>query len=470
MAKQNHITVWEECLSIIKDNIPSEGYKTWFTPIKAISLAGSTLTLQVPSHYVIEHIEKYYCDLLRKVFTRVIGNDFHITYNVRIVGDAYIKTPETGRETPQNNPVSLFGTGKRYNGSAYAVPGIQKVRIDSCLNPNYDFENFVVGECNRLGCSAGMSIAENPGKNAFNPLFIYGGPGLGKTHLAQAIGIATKERYPDKTVVYVNASTFIAQFMDTVGVNNKLTDFLRGYQSVDLLIIDDVHEFAEKKGSQNALFNIFNYLHQSQKQLILTSDKPPVELAGLEQRLLSRFKWGLSVELKMPDFDTKLAILKAKCFREGIDIPEDILCYIAENVRGNIRELEGTIITLMAQATFAKREITMSLASELIEKIVQTPQEEITVERIQKVVSDYFKIAPELISSKSRKREVVQARQIAMYLSRTLTSTSLSYIGSQIGGRDHATVLHSYNTVNDLIDTDRTFKRYITDLKRILSE
>ncbi|MBP9986588.1 MAG: chromosomal replication initiator protein DnaA [Bacteroidales bacterium] len=470
MTKRNYIMVWDECLSIIKDNIPEDGYKTWFAPIKAISLVGSTLTLQVPSHYVIEHIERHYCDLLRKVFTRVIGNDFHITYNVRIVGDAYMRTPEKGRETPLNRPVTLSAGGQKYNGSAYAVPGIQKVRINSHLNPNYDFENFVVGECNRLGCSAGMSIAENPGKSAFNPLFIYGGPGLGKTNLAQAIGIATKDRYPDKTVVYVNASTFIAQYMDTVGVNNKLTDFLRSYQSVDLLIIDDVHEFAEKKGSQNALFNIFNYLHQSQKQLILTSDKPPVELAGLDQRLLSRFKWGLSVELKMPDYETKLAILKAKCFREGIDIPKGILEYIAENVKGNIRELEGAIITLIAQATFVKKEITMELARELIEKIVQTPQEEITVSKIQQVVSDYFKISPEQISSKSRKREVVQARQIAMYLSRTMTSTSLSYIGSQIGGRDHATVLHSFNTVNDLIDTDRTFKRYITDLKRILSE
>ena len=470
MTKQDHIAVWDRCLSIIKDNTSEEGFKTWFAPIRAKSLVGKTLTLEVPSHYVREYIEGHYSDLLLKVLTRVIGGGFRLIYSVRVVGDSYIRSLENGRETPENRAVVLSGEAQRYNGSAYAIPGIQKVKIDPHLNPNYDFDNFVVGDCNRLGYSAGLSIASDPGKNPFNPLFIYGGPGLGKTHLAQAIGIATKDKFPDKIVRYINANTFVAQYMDTVGINRQITDFLRVYQAIDVLIIDDVHEFAEKSGSQKALFQIFNYLHQSQKQLILTSDKPPVELAGLEQRLLSRFKWGLSVELSMPDYATKLAILKSKCLRGGVEIPDEILEYIAQNVKGNIRELEGTIVTLIAQATFTKKEMTMELAHDLIEKIVQTPQNEITVSKISSVVCDYFKISPEQMASKSRKREVAQARQIAMYLSRTLTNTSLSYIGSQIGGRDHATVLHSYNTVNDLLDTDRTFKKYISDLKRILCQ
>ncbi|MEF9931544.1 MAG: chromosomal replication initiator protein DnaA, partial [Bacteroidales bacterium] len=344
----------------------------------------------------------------------------------------------------------------------------QQLNIDPQLNPLYSFSNFIEGECNRLGRAAGLTIANSPGNNAFNPLFIYGGPGLGKTHLAQAIGIAIKEQFPEQIVLYVSANRFQTQYMDAVNIKNKLTDFLHFYQMIDVLIIDDVHEFAEKPGTQNAFFHIFNHLHQSGKQLILTSDKAPVDLHGLEQRLLSRFKWGLSAELNPPAYDTRVEILKAKSFKDGIELPTDILNYLASKVVGNVREIEGTLISLIAHATLNKEKITLGLAERLTDKIVKTHNEDISLAKIQNTVCEYFGITTESMISKTRKREIVQARQIAMYFGRNLTKTSLASIGSQIGGKDHATVLHACNTVCDLIETDRNFKQYVTDIEKQL--
>ena len=350
----------------------------------------------------------------------------------------------------------------------FIIPGLQQLDIPTQLNPNYTFANFVEGECNILGRTAGIAISNNPGGNSFNPLFIYGGPGLGKTHLAQAIGIAIKEKYPDKIVLYVSANRFQTQYMDAVNVKNKLTDFLHFYQLVDVLIIDDVHEFAEKPGTQNAFFHIFNQLHQSGKQLILTSDKAPVDLQGLEQRLLSRFKWGLSAELCPPSYETRRKILMAKSFKDGIELPEEVLDFLASKVTGNIREIEGTLISLLAHATLKKERITLSLAQRLIEKIVTVNNVEITLGKIQSVVCEYFGITPESLISKTRKREISQARQIAMYLGRNFTKKSLASIGAEIGGRDHSTVLHACNTVSDLIETDRNFRQYVSDIEKQL--
>ena len=316
----------------------------------------------------------------------------------------------------------------------FVIPGLQQLDIDPQLNPNYCFANFIEGDCNRLGRSAGRAIAKSPGKNAFNPLFIYGGSGLGKTHLAQAIGIEIASKFSDKIVLYVTANRFMTQYMDAVNVKNKLTDFLNFYQMIDVLILDDVQEFAEKQGTQNAFFHIFNHLHQSGKQLILTSDKAPVDLMGLEQRLLSRFKWGLSVELTPPSYNTRLEILKAKSLKDGIELPEDVLDFLASKVVGSVREIEGTLVSLIAHATLSRETITMDLAKRLTDKIVTPVTQEISLDRIQDTVCSYFGITRDLMLSKTRKREIVQARQIAMYLGRSLTKVSLAAIGAQKGG------------------------------------
>lgn len=474
MGVQKHETAWKKCQEVIRDNIPVSAYNTWFAPIRSVSLDNNILTIEVQSDYVREHIEANFLDLLSKVLHRVIGPDARLRYKVRIA-DTFITENQRPAPRIRNVDIPAPDVASSYEGSPYLIPGIKRLNIDPHLNPQYTMDNFIEGECNKLARSAGLRIASTPGRNAFNPLFIYAGPGLGKTHLAQAIGIAVKEHYPEKVVLYVNANTFQNQYMNAActaknNANaNEVSDFLRYYQLVDVLILDDVQEFADKKGTQGAFFHIFNYLHQCGKQLILTSDRPPVELQGLDQRLLSRFKWGLSAELLPPSYETRLAILRAKSQAESVDVPDEVLEYVARNVKTNIRELEGTLFSLIANATFTKKELTLRLAEDLVDKIVCEHKVEISVNRIQSAVCNYFNITTDQFLSKTRKREIVQARQIAMYLSRSLTKTSLSSIGTQLGGKDHATVLHACNTVCDLMDTDRSFRGYVTDIEKQLT-
>jgi chromosomal replication initiator protein len=340
--------------------------------------------------------------------------------------------------------------------------------VDSQLIANYSFGNFIEGDCNRLARSAGFAVAKNPGGTAFNPLLIYGGVGLGKTHLAHSIGLEIKNNHPSKTVLYVSSEKFTHQFIDAIR-NNNHNDFIHFYQMIDVLLIDDVQFFAGKEKTQDVFFHVFNHLHQTGKQIILTSDKPPVEMQGMEQRLLSRFKWGLSADLQVPGLETRIAILERKMYNEGLELPKEVVEYLAYSITTNIRELEGALISLLAQSSLNKKSITLELAKQMIDKFVKNTAREVSIDYIQKVVCDYFDLPMELLKSKTRKREVVQARQIAMYFSKKMTKSSLANIGMHCGGKDHATVLHACKTVNNLIDTDKRFRGYIDDLNKKIS-
>lgn len=469
-----HQVVWNNCLKVIRDNVPVNSFKTWFEPILPVRLENNILTIQVPSPFFYEYLEEQYIDILKKTIRRELGQDAKLEYHIVLDNDTVtqkpytVKLPAKSTAEVKNKPVNLpLNQEEGTFMNPFIIPGIKKLNIDPRLNPVNSFANFIEGECNRLARSAGFAVANHPGGTAFNPLLIYGESGLGKTHLVQAIGLETKEKFPEKTVLYVNANKFQTQFVDSIRNNNK-NDFLHFYQMIDVLIIDDVHEFSGKEKTQDIFFHIFNHLHQSGKQLILSSDKPPVELQGMEQRLLSRFKWGLSADLQPPDFETRVAILRKKIYNDGIEMRDDVIDYIATNITSNIRELEGALISLLAQSTLNKREITLDLAREIIDKLIKNTKKEISIDYIQKVVCNFFNLSSDQLHNNTRKRETVQARQIAMFFSKNLTKCSLATIGSQIGGKDHATVLHACKTVNNLIETDKTFRHQIEEIERKL--
>lgn len=476
-----HQTAWEKCLDIIRDNVPGSSFKTWFEPIEPVKLENRVLTIQVPSAFFYEYLEEQFIDILRKTLRMVLGNGAKLEYNVVLGpanggsqgnnGEPYTVSYPTNNNTKiQNKPLTLplKPDDKKSIKNPFIIPGIQKLQIDPQLKHDNTFENFVEGDCNRLARSAGYAVAHNPGGTAFNPLMIYGNSGLGKTHLAQAIGIEVKEHMPDKVVLYVNANKFQTQYTEATRNNNR-NDFLHFYQMIDLLILDDVQEFAGKEKTQETFFHIFNHLHQTGKQLILTSDKPPIELKGMEQRLLSRFKWGLTADLQTPDFETRMEILRRKVYKDGITLTDEVLEYIASHVTNNVRELEGALVSLLAQSMLNKREITLDLTAKLINKLVKNSRRELSIEYISKVVCDYFNMSVESLQTKTRKREIVQARQITMYFSKSLTKYSLASIGAQVGNKDHATVLHACKTVNNLKDTDKNFRQYVEDIEKKLT-
>lgn len=466
--------VWSKCLEFIKDNITEQQFNTWFVPIVPVELEGNALKIKVPSRFFYEWLEENFISLLKSAMTFTLGVNSRLVY--------IVDNPLTKEQLPSTNRPELakqtltLATETKDPGlkNPFVIPGIREITVDPQLNLHQNFDNFVEGASNRLARSAGMAVANKPGGTAFNPLFIFGGVGLGKTHLAHAIGVDIKEKYPKKKVLYVSAEKFTQQFISASTAKDKdkntLNDFIHFYQLIDVLIVDDIQFLSGKVKTQDAFFHIFNHLHQNGKQVILTSDKAPVDLFDIEQRLLSRFKWGLSAELQTPDYETRYKILENKFYNDGAEIGEDIIAYLAENIRTNVRELEGVSNSLIAQAAFNRKEYSIELAQSIIDKSVKNNKNDLTIGHIQQIIADYFNLDIESLHSKTRKRNVVQARQLAMFFSKKYTKNSLSTIGSQIGQRDHATVLHACKTVENLIETDRAFKKYVSDLETKFSD
>ncbi|MFZ4057915.1 MAG: chromosomal replication initiator protein DnaA [Ferruginibacter sp.] len=463
--------VWANCLEIIKDIVEWQHFKTWFEPIKPVALKENVLTIQVPSQFFFEYLEEHYISLLAKTLKRELGKDARLEYRIMVdSGNSKNKpltmdVPATGYKSYSNNEMDFPLVINNPVKNPFVIPGLKKMQIDPQLNQAYTFDSFIEGDCNRVARRAGKTVAEKPGTTSFNPLVIYGGVGLGKTHLAQAIGNEVKRLHSNKVVLYVSSEKFINQFIDH-GRNGAINDFIHFYQLIDVLIIDDVQFFIRAEKSQDAFFSIFNHLHQSGKQLILTSDKPPKDLEGVQERLLSRFRWGLSADLQVPDYETKIEILEKKMKNDGLEMPREVVKYIAYNINSNVRELEGALISLLAQSSLNKREIDLELSKKVLRNFVKSSSKEITIDAIQKMVCEYFDVPYDKLLQKTRKREIVQARQITMFLAKAFTKNSLKTIGEHFGGRDHTTVIHSCQTVKDLMDTDSLFKESVMELQQ----
>ena len=470
-------TVWNNCVSFIKERVGEQNYETWFKPISPIYLDGSALTIQVPSQFFYEWLEEHYVNILREAINIELGVTGQLKYSIVID-----KGNEASKPKVVNIPTSKFSpkgasktvsssksnTSSSSNGYSnnYAKPEYDLATVFGGigqLNRNYTFDNYIEAACNRLARNAGMAVANKPGLTSFNPLMVYGGVGLGKTHLIQAIGNKIVENGLDKKVMYVSSEKFANQVVDAFK-RNSIDKFADNYLSVDVLIIDDVQFFSGKEKTQEIFFHIFNHLHQNGKQIIMTSDCPPKELNGLQERLVSRMKGGLTADLQQPAYETRMAIILKKLERDGIVIPNDVVEYLAYSVETNVRELEGVIISLIAQSSLNRKEIDLELAKQALSSIVQDIDVEVNIDYIQKYVSNFFNVSIELLKAKTRKREIVVARQVAMYLAKEYTNMSLKSIGFHFGNRDHSTVIHAISTVNDMMDTDAKFLTQMEDI------
>ncbi len=469
--------VWNNCLQTIRRNVNNQSFKTWFEPIRPVRLSNGALTIQVPNKFFYEWLEEHYVSLLKMTIRQELGDTGRLEYQILMakagqqpqMHDNQIRVPmppAAGKSKFKGKNINMPGGMDAGNiKNPFIIPGIKKLKVDPQLNPNYTLDNFIEGDCNRLARSAGYAVSKKPGGTAFNPLVVFGDVGLGKTHLAQAIGNEVLNSNPTKTVLYVSCEKFTNQIIESIK-NNAVNDLVNFYQLVDVLIVDDIQFLANKTKTQEIFFHIFNQLHQRGKQIILTSDRPPKDLEGMEDRLISRFKWGLSADLQVPDFETRRAILESKMMKEGVHIPPSVSEYICYNIQNNVRELEGVLVSLIAQSTLNNREIDIDLAKKVIRNFVKQINKEISVEFIQGLVAEHFEVPVEKLSGKTRKRHIVVARQLSMYLAKKMTDQSLKAIGDMFGGRDHSTVIYSCKTVQDLLDTDMVFKDTVVELEK----
>lgn len=440
--------IWKECLSIIKDNVPFITYNTWFLPIKPFEVENNTLKIYVPNNFFVEWIEEHYNTLINRTVTQILGSEAKLIYVI-------YEEKEPVEESTKTTPIIPI---------ANQSVEIKKRDFETYLNPRYTFENFIKGEGNQLARAAAIAVGENTGQTSFNPLFVYGGVGLGKTHLIHAIGNKILEHDQNKKVVYISADAFTVEFVEAIQ-NDTVNEFSGFYKSMDALIIDDIQFLIGKEKTQDLFFQIFNTLHQSGKQVILSSDKAPKDLKGLNERLISRFSWGLSADIQPPDFETRVAILKNKSENYGISLSREILEYIAQNITSNIRELEGCLIKLLANSSLNSKEIDFELVKKTVREVSTNKQVNVSIDLITSVVCKHFGIEENKLREKNRRKEVVLARQVAMFLSKILTKSSLKTIGLHFGGRDHSTVIHSQTSIEQLIQTDSKAKEMIDTLR-----
>jgi chromosomal replication initiator protein len=462
----SHRALWAQCLQLIKANVTEQQYKTWFAPIvfESFSESERTLLVQVPSPYVYEYLEQYYVGLMAKVLERVFGTNVTLRYRiVTVVADNNRKIIQ---EVEGEQPSSLEAPVEITRGNK--SPSVLDAAVPQGLNPQLDlkktFQNFIEGDSNKLPRTVGLSIGEHPGKSAFNPFFIYGPSGCGKTHLVNAIGVKAKETYPQKRVLYVSARLFQVQFSDAVR-QNVTNDFINFYQSIDVLIVDDIQEWATAPKTLDTFFHIFDHLFRIGKQIILASDRPPVDLQGVKDRLLTRFACGLIAELEKPNEQLCIDILNSKCRRDGLKIPADVIKYIAETANGSVRDLEGVVNSLMAYSIVYNSAIDMRLAERIIKRAVKVDNHPLTIDDILEKVCHHYQVSQQNIFSKSRKRSLVQVRQVSMYLAQKYTKMPASRIGQLIGNRDHSTVIHSCNAIEQRIKTDKAFSDEISSIE-----